>query len=326
MAGSTSEGRTAASRGREDWLQCPGGPELGLRVWDQAPDRPSQAAVVQVVHGLSEHSARYAGLAAALNAAGHPVIAHDVRGHGLTATRGGEPGHMAAADGWPDLVGDVEAVRREAAARWPGRPIVLFGHSMGSVLALSALEAGGRSGKGHAAAILSGPPGLPPPIARLGLFLARLEAIRLGQRGRSRLLQSLSFGAYARAVRDAATPFDWLSRDWQAVAAYMSDPWCGVPASVGSWTALVRGLAAATSTDALARLPPDLPLLILAGGEDPVGDRGRAVAGLADRLRAAGQGKLVLKLYPGARHELLNEVNRAEVQADLLDWLAAQNL
>lgn len=318
MAASTSEPVPA---GRQDRLRRAGQPDLGLRIWDCADPK----AVVQIVHGLSEHSARYDALARALNGAGLAAIAHDVRGHGLTAAQGGEPGHMSTADGWPLLVSDLAAVRAEAGHRWPGRTIVLFGHSMGSVLALAALEGAGN-GPGWAAAIFSGPPGVPPPIARLGVLLARLEGWRLGQRGRSALLQSLSFGAYARAVPDAATPFDWLSRDPQAVAAYIADPWCGLPASVGSWTALVRGLAAASREAALKALPPDLPLLVLAGGEDPVGDRGRAVTALVERMRAAGLRQVTLKLYPGARHELLNDLERATVLADLLAWLAAQDL
>ncbi len=322
MADSTSEPgdepAAAPAAGVEALHPGAGGTELGLRLWPH----PDPIAIVQVVHGLAEHCGRYAPLAAALNAAGYAVLAHDVRGHGLTASANGGFGHMADGDGWPLLVADVAAVRAAGAARWPGRPTILFGHSMGSVLALSALEAAPDA---YAAAIFSGPPGLPPPAARAGLVLARLEALRLGQRGRSVLLHGLSFGAYARAVPGAATPFDWLSRDPQAVAAYLDDPWCGARVSVGSWTALVRGLVAATAVPAVAGLAEartgPLPLLIVAGAEDPVGARGKAVQALAARLGAAGMRQVELRLYPGARHELLNEVNRSEVLSDLLAWL-----
>lgn len=318
MADSTSEPRPGPAAGSEEGLHLPDGSDLGLRIWPHA----DPVAVVQVVHGLAEHSARYAPLAAALNAAGHAVIAHDVRGHGLTAAASGSFGHMADADGWQGLVADIAAVRDVAQRRWPDRRIVLFGHSMGSVLALSALQAAPDA---YAAAILSGPPGLPPPVARMGLFLAWLEGLRLGQRGRSVLLHGLSFGAYARAVPGAATRFDWLSRDPQVVAAYLADPWCGARVSVGSWTALVRGLVAATAVPAIDGLAKgrsgDLPLLILAGDADPVGNRGRAVQALAARLAAAGLRQVDLRLYPEARHEVLNEVNREEVLADLLAWL-----
>lgn len=312
---STSEPRPG---GREERLQAGDGQALALRVWDRAEPR----GAVQIVHGLAEHCGRYARLAQALNGAGWAAIAHDVRGHGATAAAGGEPGHMCDADGWDGLVADVAGVRARAIALWPGRPLVLLGHSMGSVLALSALQ---REAGGYAAAILSGPPGLPPPVARLGLLVARAERLRLGQRGRSAILHALSFGAYARAVPDARTPYDWLSRDPAEVDAYIADPLCGFAASVGSWTALVRGLIAATRPQALAALPRGLPLLVVAGGEDPVGGRGKSVRALVESLQAAGRAEVTFRLYPGARHELLNESNRAEVTADLLAWLAGRN-
>lgn len=308
-----------AAGGRLQRLPAGDGQTLGLRLWDI----PAPCGAVQVVHGLAEHSGRYARLAAALNAAGWAVIAQDVRGHGTTAAAGGEPGHMGGPDAWPRLVADLAAVRAHAATTWPGLPLVLFGHSMGSVLALSALQ---RPDAGWAAAVLSGPPGMPPPVARLGLALGRLELLRLGARGRSPLLQALSFGAYARAVPDARTPFDWLSRDPAEVDAYIADPWCGFAASTGSWIALVRGLLAATRRPALAALPRGLPLLIVAGTADPVGQGGRAVQALAESLRRGGAVDPVLDLVPGGRHELLNDICRDAVTAGLLSWLSAQNI
>ncbi|MFC3231536.1 alpha/beta fold hydrolase [Marinibaculum pumilum] len=327
MAGSTSEpplAPPAGGAGREEWLRRSDGPDLGLRLW--AVDAPK--AVVQIVHGLAEHCVRYAPLAADLNCAGYAAIAHDIRGHGLSAGTAGPLGHMADGPGdWPALVADLAAVAAAAQARWPGRPLLLFGHSMGSVLSLAALEAWEPpTAAPWAAAILSGPPGLPPPIAPLGLAIARLEALRLGRRGVSPLLHALTFGGYAKAVdrgpADRGTAFDWLSRDPDQVAAYIADPWCGFRASIGSWMALVSGLSQATAVRSLQRLPQDLPLLVIAGAEDPVGGKGKAVRALAARMRRTGRLQPDLRLRPGARHEVLNETDAAAVRAETLDWLA----
>lgn len=283
------------------------------------PDGGEPTAVVHVVHGLAEHAARYRRLAEVLVAEGWAVYAHDQRGHGRTAGSDDALGHFADEDGWAKLVGDLQDFVRHERDEHPGRPIAILGHSMGSLVLQDYLSR--YQGDGLAAAALSGTSGPPPPIASLGRGVARLERLRQGPRGRSALLDKLSFGSYNRAFAPARTEYDWLSRDPAEVDAYVADPWCGFRSSNQAWIDLLDALPTLTRADRLARIPKNLPIYIFSGEKDPVGLNGEGVRALADRYRKAGLSDVTVKLYPEARHEVLNETNRDEVMRDLVEWL-----
>lgn len=283
------------------------GVEVAYRQW---PAAPSRGAVV-VVHGASEHSGRYARFATALNAAGWTVLAPDNRGHGATArsTGVGRPGPR----GFAGIVDDVDELVRRAHTEVGRGPVVLFGHSLGSIIALRYAE---EHGGELAALVLSGPIGMMPGAVETAAQLEGAVAAGMGDQPMDVL------GPFNAAFEPARTPFDWLSRDEAEVDKYLADPQCGTDLPL---TYEYMASAFATLRDELAelgRLPADLPVLLAAGERDPVGGSTEYVRALADALRAGGV-PVTENYYPDARHEILNEINRDEVTADLIGWLAA---
>jgi alpha-beta hydrolase superfamily lysophospholipase len=271
-------------------------------------------AVVQIAHGLTEHSARYARLAAALNAAGYAVYASDHRGHGPNAAAA-DLGHFADEGGWDKVVGDLWTFNRLIAAEQPGTPIIFLGHSLGSFLGRGFIA---EHSDALAGAALSGSNGKPPAIATLGRLIAREERLRLGKRGKSQVLFQMWFGDFNKPFKPVRTAFDWLSRDEKEVDAFVSDPRCGFPFTTQLAIDVLDALPHVTSRQSLAPIRKDMPIYIFSGERDPVGAN---IDGLIGDLEAAGFTTLTTRIYPGARHETLNETNRDEVTHDLIAWL-----
>lgn len=296
-------------------LSSPAG-DIVLHGYEWLPAGEARAVVV-IAHGMAEHAARYARFAAALTAAGFAVYAFDHRGHGQTGRASSNLGHMGDHDSWNPAVGDLAAVCRFAAGRHVGRPLLLFAHSMGSFMGQQLLyEHGGML----AGAVLCGSTGKPPAIAALGRLVTRLERLRLGRRGISNLVQSLSFDAFNKRFEPQRTDFDWLSRDAAEVDKYIADPFCGFPITVQSWIDLLDGLQAIARPENQARIPKGLPVFVIAGKQDPVSGGGRALQQLLQAYHAAGLTRVESRFYDGARHELLNETNRDAVTADVIDF------
>lgn len=273
--------------------------------------------MVVISHGMAEHAGRYARFATALNAAGFAAYGFDHRGHGRTGQQSGTLGHMGDHDSWNRAVADLATVCRFASARHPGKPLLLFTHSMGSFMGQQFLY---QYGDMLAGAVLCGSTGKPPAIAALGRLVTRLERLRLGRRGISNLVQSLSFDAFNKRFQPQRTDFDWLSRDAAEVDAYIADPFCGFPITVQSWIDLLDGLQAIAQPENQARIPKDLPIFVIAGKHDPVSGGGAALKQLLTAYAAAGLRKVESRFYDDARHELLNETNRDAVTADVVDF------
>ena len=295
------------------WLDASDRSRLYVNVW--LPEVEPKA-VVMLSHGMAEHSGRYARLGMALGEAGYALYAHDQRGHGKTADQG-MLGHYADEQGWAKVVGDLASVTQTIGQRHPDVPVFLLGHSMGSYIAQAYLQ---HHGAGLQGAILSGSNFQPVALYRGARAIARLERFRQGNTGRSRLIEWLSFGSFNNAFKPARTCFDWLSRDPDEVDKYALDPLCGFRCTNQLWLDMLAGLQQISKRSNLAQIDPGLPLLVIGGECDPVSD-GKRLKDLADALVAAGHQMLQLKIYPQARHELLNETNRDEVTRDLIDWL-----
>lgn len=294
-------------------------------VWE--PDdaaRPdfSPRAVVQIVHGMSEHVERYAPFAEFLVGRGFVVCANDHVGHGKTAGER-DLGHMPLANGADVLVEDVHALREKVCERYPHARHVMFGHSMGSFVTRVYLT---RHADGLSAAILCGTGEQPRIQAVAGRVITRLIAQIRGERHVSRFVDSLGAGAYGRAIKDARTDVDWISSDPDVVDEYIADPLCGQPFTVGAYATLASLVADATDARLARRVPKDLPLLFVAGAEDPVGDCGRGVARAVDEYRNAGVRLVEMGIYPGARHEILNEPCHEAVWHDVEEFLARQGI
>jgi alpha-beta hydrolase superfamily lysophospholipase len=278
----------------------------------------AKRAVVHIAHGMAEHGARYERLAEALTGAGYVIYANDHRGHGRTAKRDEDLGFFGSSRGFRRTVRDIDELVALEKQDNPGLPVILFGHSMGSYMIQRFIIDHGRLVQG---AVLSATSGKPNALASAGRLVARAERLRLGDRGRSKLLNDLSFGQFNRAFAPTRTDFDWLSRDPAEVDKYMRDPRCGFICTTSLWVDLLDELAELHRPENQARIPADLPVYLFAGSRDPVGDNTKSIERLIDAYRRAGLRDITQRFYPEGRHEMVNEINRDEVARDLLAWL-----
>ncbi len=273
---------------------------------------------VLIIHGMAEHYGRYEGLAQELAGQGFLTAGYDLMGHGPQTAKDAL-GSFGEPNGWQKLVYDIDTAHTVLRQRWPGMKVVLLGHSMGSFLAR---EYAIQLGQDLSGLVLSGSGWQPPGLCRFGLAVSSLQVL-LGWREKpAKLLHHLNFSGNNRPFRPVRTPFDWLTRNQEAVDAYRADPYCGFPMQVGAYQDLFWGLLALTRLERLQAVPKALPVLFLSGTADPLaGKEGSAIHALAGQYRQAGLKDVTVKLYQDARHEVFNEINRDEVVADLLEWL-----
>lgn len=274
--------------------------------------------VVQMVHGISEYILRYDPFACFLAKNGFAVVGHDHLGHGRTARDPSEYGFLAPKGGWDLLAGDVRTLRVETGERFPDVPYFLMGHSMGSFVARTYLIRWPGSLDG---CILSGTGQESAPLIAFGKALCALIARVRGPRTVSGLVTALSLGAYNRQFRPNRTAADWISRDEAVVDAYMADPLCTFFPTVGMNRDMMEGLQFIADRENLARMDPNTPIYFFSGDHDPVGGNGKGVEKVAGWFRQAGVRDVTVRLYPDGRHEMLNELNRQAVYADVLSWL-----
>ena len=296
------------------WLTANDGVELYINQWStEGPPR----AIVMIAHGMAEHSQRYARFARLLAEQGVSVFALDQRGHGRTA-ESGTLGHFANEQGWDLVVNDLCCVNHHFRASYPHTPILLLGHSMGSYIALAYLMQHSCSMQG---AILSGSNYFKTSLRyRAAMALARFERWRLGAQGRSAWFDTVVFYPHQRAVKQRRTDWDWLTRDAEQVDAYINDPLCGFTCTTQLWLDVLGGLRQITPVKNMVQIDNDLPLLIIGGDADPI-NKGHRLIGLANALRESGNRAVDIRLYPEARHEVLQEINHIEVTADIMLWL-----
>lgn len=247
------------------------------------------------------------------------MCGEDHLGHGNTV-QDGRYGAFAPQNGWKLVVADIARLRRIQGEKHPGVPYFLLGHSMGSFLTRTYLIDHPGTVDG---AILSGTGQEPAPLVAFGKLLAGLECRRLGYDGVSPLVDRLSLGAYNRRFRPNRTSADWLSRDEEQVDAYLADPLCSHKSSVSMFRDMMGGLQYIARRENLARMDPDTPVYFFSGDQDPVGGMGKGVRKVYAMFQAAGCRDVTLKLYPGGRHEMFNELDRQQVFDDLLAWLEA---
>lgn len=323
-------------RRTDDWFETSQGVRLARTVWEPAGAAASSGAGrgpqgwaarggVLLVHGMAEHRRRYEELGTALAEAGFLVWIYDQRGHGDSPPGPDARRHISPGNRWEALVEDAraamealgEALETDSASH-AGAPLCVLGHSMGSLVLRDALR---RPPSPVCAAVLMGTSGSGGMRAATGHLVAGLLAAVSGPSRPSRVLNDMTFGAYNRAIADAATEFDWLSRDREEVERYIADPLCGEVMSAHFFRELTRGLMRVSSRAAFAEVPRETSVLLASGTEDPVGDFGRGVREVAERFRAAGHPRIQVSLREGARHELLHETDRVDTVAEIVGWL-----
>jgi alpha-beta hydrolase superfamily lysophospholipase len=253
--------------------------------------------IVQIAHGMGEHSLRYAHVAEFLNQAGFHVYANDHRGHGASVKSRDSLGDFGAA-GWNGLVADMVTLTRLARTREGGLPVILLGHSMGSFAAQSYV--------------------IDNSAAIAGLVLSGSAAMDKLPIDPSR---DADLAAFNSAFEPARTPHDWLSRDPAQVDAYEADPLCGFGIDKQAMGSMAAAAIRMIDPAALSQIRKDLPIYIFAGDKDPINHDLEWIKPLAERYRAAGITNVSEKYYPQGRHEMLNETNRDEVMRDLVNWL-----
>lgn len=273
--------------------------------------------VVQIVHGIAEHVERYDDFAEYLNVRGYLVVAEDHMGHGQSIGKTGTRGYFDG--GWDDAVRDTAELTRRTMEEFPGLPYFIFGHSMGSFLTRTLLIR--YPEWNFAGAIICGTGWQPIPKLKLGWLSCRAAARKVGEKNPSEKLQELVFGGYNRRVEHRRTEFDWLTRDSRQVDRYIADPMCGFVASSGLLRDMLGGMLYNEKKENLARMNRKLPVLFVAGSDDPVGNYGEGVRRTAKAFREAGMEQVRLKLFPLGRHEILNEINREEVFEFLFRWI-----
>ena len=298
-------------------------PEVGAPVRTPAATRPQvpgaarPRGIIVIAHGMAEHASRYARFAASAVEEGYAVLAGDHRGHGATAAPGGF-GFVAEKGGWERVVADMGTVLDAARRAWPDVPVFLMGHSWGSFLAR---DLAARRGGELAGLILLGTGSGTGALTRPAAAVCAGESWLRGPRHPSWLLNALAFGPYQRHFAPNRTEADWISRDVHEVDRYVADPWCGFVCTASFFRDLVAGGRAVNTAAHAAAVPAQLPMLLASGDRDPVGAMGRGVQRSATLYRRAGVREVCVILYPGGRHELLNETNRDQVTGDILTWI-----
>lgn len=309
------------TRNEFTFLSADGKTELRAVEW--IPEKPFRAAL-QISHGLGEHVLRYDEFAEYLAGRGVAVFGHDHLGHGLSVPPDGVRLWFGPKGSWNWVVQDIYAFRRLSETRLgikPGTPVFLLGHSLGSFLARSHLIRYPGTVDGT---ILSGTGQPPAALLAFGQAAIAEESARLGEKSVSRLATALAFGSYNRPFRPNRTMYDWMSANEENIDVFLSSPLCGGAPTVGLIREMLSGLREIGSPERLRRMNRYAPILLLSGEADPVGDMGKGVARVERAFRKAGMRDVSMALYPGMRHEILNERDRSAVYADIFHWMESR--
>lgn len=273
---------------------------------------------VQIVHGMCEHKERYAAFMEWLAQRGFVAVCYDQRGHGQAALDSGELGFMRAG-GWRALVEDCRVVAEWVEEQYKGLPHNLFGHSMGSMVVRSFAK---RYDGMIDALFVCGCPS-DNPAKGAGLLLARAAGLLMGQKSRPKLLQAISFGQFNSRFRAEKLPCAWVCSDRKVVKEYLADPLCAYQFTSNGFASLFGLMADCYSSDSWVVSKPALPIAFLSGGDDPCAVSPKALEAAVKHLGAVGYEAVALKVYPGMRHEVLNELGKEAVWEDVLDLLAS---
>lgn len=276
-------------------------------------------AIVQISHGMQEYMLRYEDLAFYLAENGYVVCGNDHLGHGETSKGPEDDGFMGENDGYNFVVKDLHQMTEVIKEKYPGLPVFMLGHSMGSFFCryYASLYPNELAGL-----IISGTGG-PNPLGGIGLALTKLLIKFKGAKAKSPFIENLAFGAYTKRIPDAKTGKEWVTRDPELFEKYVNDPRCSFKFTLAGYKDLMTVLNLVNKKEWAASLSKDLPIFLFSGSEDPVGDYGKGVKAVYDMLQEAGVKRVAVKLYKDARHEVHNELigTRDSLYKDLLAWL-----
>jgi alpha-beta hydrolase superfamily lysophospholipase len=275
-------------------------------------------AVIQIAHGMQEYAQRYDHFARWMNSKNIAVYASDHIGHGSSIGSMDEISHFPRKDDWQRSVDILHRLTEKIRLDHPGIPLVVLGHSMGSVLVQTYMVRYGKAAEGY---ILSGVIRQPMLMANLGTIIVKTLVVFYGLNDRSKFVISMGYGQYNKHFKPCRTKCDWLCRDNSIVDGYISSPLCGVPLTNSFYLNFFHGFSFIACRRNLKKIPEGKPVLIIAGKSDPAGFFGKAPVKIGNLLSRFAKAKVELKLYPEARHEILNEINKEEVYRDVLAWI-----
>ena len=278
-------------------------------------------AIVQIIHGIAEYIDRYDEFMSFLADNGIIAVGTDHLGHGKSIESEEQTGFFAYDNGWDYVVRDEEVLRLAMHETYPELPIIVFGHSMGSFMTRTLLI---RYPDAFNAAIISGTDNQGAALVNGGLFMGNLVTGLKGAHHYSKFLNNLAFGSYNKIYDNPKTEYDWLSRDEANVQKYIDDPLCGFIPSCSLFRDMMTGVKFITNKKNLTAMNKDMPVYFMSGDMDPVGECGKGVQKAYNNFLEAGMKDVSIKLYPGGRHEMLNEINKDEVYTDILAWLGSK--
>lgn len=273
--------------------------------------------MMQISHGMCEYIERYEPHIEFFTKHGYLVFGNDHLGHKGSVLSKDDLGYMGKKDGWKYIYEDVHTLSLMMKKEYPDLPLFLFGHSMGSFIARSVI---GAYGNDYDGAIIAGTGGT-NKMAGMGIKMIHIVRKLKGERTRSKLLTNLSFGAYNKKYDNVRTEFDWLTRNPDVVDEYLKDEFCHFTFTAAGYEDLIRVLQHVSKDEWYDSVPANLPLFLISGDMDPVGDFGKGVLEVDERLRKRPHDDYSMKLYKGMRHELFNEVGHEEVYDDVLMFM-----
>lgn len=293
--------------------------QLYIHCW--SPDKLQQVkGVVQIAHGMAEHIMRYEEFSTFLVGKGFIVIGNDHRGHGRSVQAPDDWGFLAKEQGFDKLTEDMHAVTQYIQSAYPDLPCFLLGHSMGSFLARRYIQFYSDALTG---VLLLGTGGSQGILGKIGKSIAKCERLRKGPRSPSPFMNKLTFGQFNNAFKPVRTAFDFLSRDVSEVDAYIHDSYCGFICSSSFYIDLLYGIERIHDRKFQKNIARSLPVILLSGEADPVGNFGDGARQVYNMYQQLGMKDVRMQLYAEARHDLLHENNKQEVQNDIIAWLEA---
>lgn len=284
------------------------------------PDDGEIKCVVQVVHGMAEYKERYEGFAQFLTDRGCVMVADDHLGHGQSVAEGGIHGYFCERDPATVVVRDEHRLKKMTQELYPGVPYVILGHSMGSFILRNYLC---RYGKGISGAIIMGTGMQPKALVAVSKMLARVQKVFLGSKHVAKFINKCAFGNYNARIENPRTPSDWLTKAASEVDKYNAHAHCGFIFTVNGFETLFELISRVQKKENLEKVPKDLPIFMVSGTDDPVGEYGVGVQRAYDSLKEVGIENLKLKMYESDRHELLNETDKEQVMEDIYQWITA---
>ena len=276
-------------------------------------------AILQIAHGMVEYIDRYQEFAEFLTSRGYLVTGHDHLGHGLSVSQEMDYGYFCdQEESITVLVKDIHRLKKITQEMYPDVPYYLLGHSMGSFLSRKYVT---MYGTGIDGVLLVGTGAQNNVRLAVGRIVSSCLGKLRGWHYRSDFINQLAFGKYNKRIDQPVSKNDWLSREESNVKAYNKDKQCSFIFTVNGFYTLFSLIAEVQKKGQLNQLPLRLPVYFLAGAEDPVGHYGKDVERIYNCYKELGMKDVTMKLYPGDRHELLNETDKADVYADIVTWL-----